>query len=817
MIFDSMEDDMNKMDDEGEITQFIMDFFKNFKIHWNLIVFIIMIISIILQPFYLGFNNAYNNKLEKQNIVAIFIIIEIILLIDIFFNFMDPFENSTKKFTVSNYKYTIWNYLSGWFLFDAIISLPLDTFYFIISKDFDVFYYAVKWISILRIVKIFDTQGRKNYFEKLFQKFVSDIEAIRIFIYCIFFIFFIHVSACSWISVGNLSTDKQGWMTYSTKDDDTIISIYLVSLFFTMTTTLTIGYGDITPHELHEKIFVLFLMSVGIANYSFLISSLSNIFGKMDLKMRKIQNFQDTLDDFYREYNFSYEYYEHIREVVSVSLKQNITGFNDMLDSLPFSVRTQLLLTMHAKNIANLTLFKKKPRDFILFLLPLLQPAKFKKNNVICSIEEILEEMFIVTKGQLSITLGSKFDNFEIYRIEKHVNFGNVLFYMNLRCPYEVICKIDVVEVLILNKINFLNCKEKFNEQMLKVLEEDLKTMYKIETRRKVIIELYEYTKDRAKILYCAEKIDTKILEDNLDEIIDGNFFNSELVNHYSNYLNAPFVERMLRLHNRDKKKSSFFLMLDHMDMAAEKIVKKPKTMKTFNFDPFEKDAETQKVIEKVEKVNEKIENENENSDDDDETRKAKHMKKKFNQQRDLRTLIMGNINDMCKDIKIRRRHGIHLNSDDDDKQHKKEMAEVSKNILNFSLLNNGFEKLLKSKSRRNQLRRSFYSNTKVWTKLVTLFLDPLYIEIEEFEEMKRMKEDDALKDTKLSFIKKMVNLDEQANQKSRIIDNQNKKMKEERNREIFRKRKIKKLATKNPTKTLLRKNSTLMPRQGKK
>jgi len=485
------------------------------------------------------------------------------------------------------------------------------------------------------------------------------------------------------------------------------------------------------------------------------------LFGKMDLKMRKIQNFQDSLDDFYREYNFSYEYYEHIREVVYLSLKKNIAGFNDMLDSLPFSVRTQLLLTMHSTNIACLSIFQKKPRDFILFLLPLLQPAKFKKDNILCSIEEILEEMFIVTKGVLSVTLGSKFDNIEIFRIQKNMNFGDVLFYMNLRCPYEVTCKLDAVELLILNKINFLNCKEKFNEQMLKVLEEDLKIMYKIETRRKVIVELHEFTKDTKHLIYCAEKIDSLILEENLESIIEGKFFEIEEVNYYSKYLNAQSIERIIRLHTGNTKKSSFFQMLDHLDKAAEKRVTVSGDTKFGSIKRFKKEDEK--------KLEEEDDNE-ENEEDDEQTKKAKQLKKKFIQQRELRTLIMGNINEMCAALKKKRKK-TGFNSDEENELKKLEINEVAKNVLNYSLLNNGFEKLLKSKAKRNQLRRSFYSNTKVWTKLVTLFLDPLYVEIEEFEEMKKFKEIDALKDSKLNFIKKMINIDNKESKKAEKIE----------------------------------------------
>ena len=74
------------------------------------------------------------------------------------------------------------------------------------------------------------------------------------------------------------------WLVeYDLKDSDWS-SVYINSLYFSAITTLTIGYGDITPKTDFEKIYVVIvaLLVCGVLGYS--ISTIGNIFKSMTEK-----------------------------------------------------------------------------------------------------------------------------------------------------------------------------------------------------------------------------------------------------------------------------------------------------------------------------------------------------------------------------------------------------------------------------------------------------------------------------------------------------------------------------------------------------
>ena len=53
--------------------------------------------------------------------------------------------------------------------------------------------------------------------------------------------------------------------------------LYLTSFYFTITTIVTVGYGDITAVSMIEKIVSIFLMITGVVAFSFATGILASI------------------------------------------------------------------------------------------------------------------------------------------------------------------------------------------------------------------------------------------------------------------------------------------------------------------------------------------------------------------------------------------------------------------------------------------------------------------------------------------------------------------------------------------------------------
>lgn len=53
--------------------------------------------------------------------------------------------------------------------------------------------------------------------------------------------------------------------------------LYIVSIYWTITTITTMGYGDISANNLEERLFCSLVMILGVISFSFANSSLSQL------------------------------------------------------------------------------------------------------------------------------------------------------------------------------------------------------------------------------------------------------------------------------------------------------------------------------------------------------------------------------------------------------------------------------------------------------------------------------------------------------------------------------------------------------------
>ena len=77
-----------------------------------------------------------------------------------------------------------------------------------------------------------------------------------------------HFFSCIWFHIGVSS--ENSWLDQSKLRNSYWKEKYIHSLYYTIVTMITVGYGDVTPKTLYEKIFVIFFMlfACGVFAYS---------------------------------------------------------------------------------------------------------------------------------------------------------------------------------------------------------------------------------------------------------------------------------------------------------------------------------------------------------------------------------------------------------------------------------------------------------------------------------------------------------------------------------------------------------------------
>lgn len=93
---------------------------------------------------------------------------------------------------------------------------------------------------------------------------------------------FSHFSACFWIFTADLSVDDRqeetiNWIFSNEFDDVSRSELYLTSLYFSITTMTTVGYGDMSGTNTGERIVCMALMIAGVLFFTYTSGIITNI------------------------------------------------------------------------------------------------------------------------------------------------------------------------------------------------------------------------------------------------------------------------------------------------------------------------------------------------------------------------------------------------------------------------------------------------------------------------------------------------------------------------------------------------------------
>jgi hypothetical protein len=245
----------------------------------------------------------------------------------------------------------------------------------------------------------------------------------------------------------------------------------------------TVGYGDISSDSFVEIIFRIILLAVGIICYSWIISSISNGINKQSYASINYSNECNVLENIRRENeDLTFELYSEIQKHLEYkNFHQQIYDKNLLIDSLPDSLKNNLIFSMYKMEIEKFVFFKGiSNTNFLSKILYNFSPMTCKKNDILLKENEIIDEIYFVREGRLTLEipinmdmpeesaneyLSQEFDDFA-FKFEEEDAFNNLQNIINTNISEHSISSMfeekhkTVLFSLIGDKDLYLNKKE---------------------------------------------------------------------------------------------------------------------------------------------------------------------------------------------------------------------------------------------------------------------------------------------------------------------------------------------------------------------
>ena len=364
----------------------------------------------------------------------------------------------------------ILSYYYHHFLFEDVLAFSPFNVLFPAIGVFEPFFL----ITILRMLRL-GALGRINSaLEKIEIHSRNLSYQINIFKAVLFLIILTHWCSCFWFLV-NLQEDSDStWIDYNNLMEKSLLQKYIDSVYFTMGTVTSLGYGDMFPATDTERIVTciviligdgLFAVAFGLmasaaassrSEFSEFLENLKAPFSVLN-KADVPQNIISRLETYY---------------AFNTVLSQNIgpTNFKSLFEHLPPNIVRTITYECNKTTLKKVPLFWSANSEELIEKISIaLNPRIYLTGDYIIYKNDIGEEMYFIMEGSVNVI--SPEGNKVIKELNKGDFVGEMALITDSRRSCSVIAK-SLCLVYSLNKSEFNSILVEFPEVMAKIQEE---------------------------------------------------------------------------------------------------------------------------------------------------------------------------------------------------------------------------------------------------------------------------------------------------------------------------------------------------------
>ncbi|CAK9327570.1 unnamed protein product [Citrullus colocynthis] len=370
---------------------------------WEMWLVVLVIYSAWICPFEFAFLPY------KQN--ALFIIdhfVNAFFAIDIILTFFVAYLDSQSYLLIDHPKKIALRYLSTWFIFDVCSTAPLQSISFLFTNQSgEVGFKLLNMLRLWRLRRVsslfarLEKDIRFNYFWTRCTKLVSVT------------LFAVHCAGCfNYVIADKYPESKQTWIGAVNPNfkEDSVWNLYITSLYWSITTLTTTGYGDLHAENPREMLFDIFYMLFNLGFTSYLIGNMTNLVVHWTSRTR---NFRDSVQAA-TEFALRNQLPERIQDQMlsHICLKFRTEGLKqqDTLNDLPKAIRASIAHYLFYPILQKAYLFEGVSHDFLFQLVSDVEAEYFPPKEDIILQNEAQTDLYILVSGSVDLILSNNED-----------------------------------------------------------------------------------------------------------------------------------------------------------------------------------------------------------------------------------------------------------------------------------------------------------------------------------------------------------------------------------------------------------------------
>ncbi|KAL4497341.1 hypothetical protein ABPG72_011276 [Tetrahymena utriculariae] len=475
-----------------------------FRISWDISIMILIIYAIVLIPFRVAFdpNDQFAILVSMDNIF------DFIFLADLFLNFNTAIYR--KGNLIRKRKQIVIEYLKLWFWIDFFSSFPYDMVVqtAINSEEQQIQSYDSQYQTntdsntsqsssqqfslqkaqqILRILKVFKIMKVLKLLRIVKLKFIIEklVEYLKLsksmlgilgFLKLSSIILFIaHWVACMWFYIGS-QFPVNGWIAQQNLQNEVWQYQYVTSIYWAITTMVTVGYGDIVPKNLEERLFVIFVMLMACGIFAYTMNTMGSVLSQIESfsseYKKEIQQVNIYLDNKKIKLELKIRIRKYLEYIYESKQKNQIDETN-LFSKLSSSLRNELIHQINEKIINDCHLFSKlfNQQNLEQFLfqisINLLEKITIPEETIINQEESGVDDdqsIYFIQDGEVEIFYQHSNSKTILKKLGAGSYFGEISFFTNLQRTASV-QSVNFASLYYLKRSEFLKILQKFPNQ----------------------------------------------------------------------------------------------------------------------------------------------------------------------------------------------------------------------------------------------------------------------------------------------------------------------------------------------------------------